>query len=168
MNNILTLNIDSDAFESLREDFDEVLKRTLGNMQVKGGEEAALNIKIAIKLEEVTVPDFEAGTKDATKVIHKPRFDHKVSSVMQIKTEESGSFKGEYELVWDEDAQDFIMKPIDNGQGSLFDNDNPNVVQAEYVEVEESVVALPEGKPKLKSPDSSESLDNYEYEEAAE
>lgn len=45
---------------------------------------------------------------------------YKVSSVMNIKDEESGSFKGDYELVWDEDLQDFVVRPIDNGQMYLF------------------------------------------------
>lgn len=162
--NILTLNIDSDAFKNMRGDFDKVLKRTLGNMQVKESDEATLTLKISIKLEEVTVPDFDSDAADAVKKVHKPRFDHKCSSVMQIKTEESGSFKGEYELVWDEDAQDFVMKPIDNGQGSLFDDDNPNIVQADYVEVDDASAALPEPKQRLMPP-SDEDFDEYEYEE---
>lgn len=162
--NILTLNIESDAFKNMRGDFDKVLKRTLGNMQVKESDEATLTLKISIKLEEVTVPDFDSDVQDAVKKVHKPRFDHKCSSVMQIKTEESGSFKGEYELVWDEDAQDFVMKPIDNGQGSLFDGEDGNVIQADYVEVDESPDALPDVKPKLMPP-AEEDFDDYEYEE---
>lgn len=166
--NVLTLNIGSDAFESMRSDFDKVLKRTLGNMQVKESEEATLKLNLVIKLTEVTVPDFDSDSKEATKTVHKPRFDHKVSSVMQIKTEESGSFKGEYELVWDEEAQDFVMKPIDNGQGSLFDENGANVIDAEFVEVEEvEAAALPEPKPQLASP-VEDDFDEYEYEEDAE
>lgn len=163
--NILTLNIDSEAFTSMRNDFDKVLKRTLGNMQVKESDEATLNLKISIKLEEITVPDFDADTQDAVKKVHKPRFDHKVSSVMQIKTVESGSFKGEYELVWDEDAQDFVMKPINNGQGSLFDDDE-SIIDADYSEVNEAeAAALPEPKPQLAPPAEEENFDEYEYEE---
>lgn len=154
-NEILTLNIDSNAFSAMKEDFNKVLRRTLGNMQVKESDEATLTLKLSIKLSETEVPDWDAASPNAMKTIHKPRFDHKVSSVMQIKTEESGSLKGEYELVWDEDAQDFIMKPIEDGQRTLFDDDI--YVETEYTEVDE-VKALPAVVPALE-----EGHDDYEY-----
>ena len=141
-NNILKLNINSNAFENMKEDFDKVLKRTLGNMQIKESDEATLTLKLNISLTEMEVPDFESEFPNAMRKIHKPRFDHKVSSVMQIKTEESGHLKGEYELVWDEEAQDFVMKPIDNGQTS-FDDFVQTTAESqdidEYLLLEESV-----------------------------
>ena len=121
-NNILNLSIESSAFDALKRDFDKVLKRTIGNMQVKESEEATLTLKLSILLKEIEVPNYESDDPAAMRTVHKPQFDHKVSSVMQIKTEESGKFKGEYELVWDEEQQDFVMKPIENGQMS-FDDD---------------------------------------------
>ena len=141
-NNILKLNINSNAFENMKEDFDKVLKRTLGNMQIKESDEATLTLKLNISLTEMEVPDFESEFPNAMRKIHKTRFDHKVSSVMQIKTEESGHLKGEYELVWDEEAQDFVMKPIDNGQTS-FDDFVQTTAESqdidEYLLLEESV-----------------------------
>lgn len=122
-NNVLILNLDSNAFSAMKEDFNKVLRRTLGNMKIKESDEATLTLKLSIKLTETDVPDFDAADETAMKKIHKPRFDHKISSVMQIKTDESGSLKGEYELVWDEESEDWIMKPIDNGQRSFFDAD---------------------------------------------
>lgn len=163
-NDILKLNININAFENLKADFDKVLRRTLGNMQIKESDEATLTLKLSIKLTEMEVPDFEAAYPNAMRKIHKPRFDHKVSSVMQIKTEESGHLKGEYELVWDEDAQDFVMKPIDNGQKTLFDDiingDYAVAVDAEDFE-EDSTKALPASQPLLDAPDDG----SYEYEE---
>lgn len=164
-NDILKLNINSNAFENLKADFDKVLRRTLGNMQIKESDEATLTLKLSIKLTEMEVPDFDAAYPNAMRKIHKPRFDHKVSSVMQIKTEESGHLKGEYELVWDEEAQDFVMKPIDDGQRTLFDEDIVNgdyavVVDADDIE-EDEVKALPEHQRLLDAPEE----DGYDYEE---
>lgn len=157
-NDILKLNINSNAFENLKADFDKVLRRTLGNMQIKESDEATLTLKLSIKLTEMEVPDFDAAYPNAMRKIHKPRFDHKVSSVMQIKTEESGHLKGEYELVWDEEAQDFVMKP-------MFDEDIVNgdyavVVDADDIE-EDEVKALPEHQRLLDAPEE----DGYDYEE---
>lgn len=164
-NDILKLNINSNAFENLKADFDKVLRRTLGNMQIKESNEATLTLKLSVKLTEMEVPDFDAAYPNAMRKIHKPRFDHKVSSVMQIKTEESGHLKGEYELVWDEEAQDFVMKPIDNGQKTLFDDD---IIYGDYSVVvdaddfeEDDTKALPASQPLLDAPDDS----SYEYEE---
>lgn len=164
-NDILKLNINSNAFENLKADFDKVLRRTLGNMQIKESDEATLTLKLSIKLTEMEVPDFDAAYPNAMRKIHKPRFDHKVSSVMQIKTEESGHLKGEYELVWDEEAQDFVMKPIDDGQRTLFDDDIVNgdyaiAVDADDIE-EDETKALPEPQRLLDVPEE----DGYDYEE---
>lgn len=164
-NDILKLNINSNAFENLKADFDKVLRRTLGNMQIKESDEATLTLKLSIKLTDMEVPDFDAAYPNAMRKIHKLRFDHKVSSVMQIKTEESGHLKGEYELVWDEEAQDFVMKPIDDGQRTLFDEDIVNddyavVVDADDIE-EDEVKALPEHQRLLDAPEE----DGYDYEE---
>lgn len=152
MDNILTLNINSTAFDKMKEDFNKVLKKTLSNMLEKQSEEATLNLKLKILIEEVRVRDYDAISESATKTINKPSFEHKLSSVMQIKTQESGSLKGEYELVWDENLQEFVMKPITNGQTSFFDADytviTPNDEEDEecsYIQIEgSSMRALPQ------------------------
>ena len=86
---------------------------------------------------------------------------------MQIKTEESGSLKGEYELVWDEDENDFVMRPIENGQQSMFDDENGMYV--DYVTVDDddesgqNAPALPGGSKMLEAP--KEPDDGYDYDE---
>lgn len=115
------LNIDGEAFSSMREDFNKILKRTVNNMESKGSNNAEITIKLKIEL----VPDFLPPTSsdDEGRAILKPKFEHKVSSVMNTKFEESGSLKGDYELVWDEDAQDYIARPVGSYQVSIFDCD---------------------------------------------
>ena len=153
--NILELNINSSAFENMKADFDAVLKRTLSNMQQKGSNDAALTLKLNISLEENEVRDFDATEPNAYRKVYKPGFDHKISSVMQIKTEKSGSFNGEYELVWDHDLEDYVMKPIDNGQPSIFDEEyiKDAQVTVDGVDVsQDEAPALPSGD-----------VDGYEY-----
>lgn len=166
--NVLVLTLDSNAFAKMKEDFNNVLKKTLGNMRIKESNDATLTLKLNISLTETEAPDFDSANVNAMRKIHKPRFDHKISSVMQIKNEESGSLKGEYELVWDEDLEDWIMKPIDNGQRSLFDDD---VIYADVVEVDveeegTDVAALPPAKKLLGDGNTEgEAVGGYDYEE---
>lgn len=119
---VLTLNINSSVFESMKNDFNSVLKKTLGNMRSKQGEAAEISLKLKITLEEDNVPDLYSEDGNGRRDIVKPIFNHKVSSVMQIKEEESGSMKGNYELVYDKDKDDFIMRPIDDGQVTFSDS----------------------------------------------
>ena len=143
--NILTLNINSTAFDQMKEDFDKVLNRTLANMLEKESQEAVLSLKLNIGIEKVDVRDYDAADENAKKTINKPSFSHKLGSVMQIKTQESGEMKGEYELVWDESHNEFIMKPIDNGQASFFDAEFV-YADDEDAEKDGEPLALPEGE----------------------
>ena len=105
----------------MREDFDKILKRTVNNMELKGSNTAEVTVKLKIEL----VPDYlpPASSDEEGRAILKPKFEHKVSSVMNTKFEESGSLKGDYELVWDEQAQDYIAKPIGFQQMSIYDTE---------------------------------------------
>ena len=74
----------------------------------------------------------------------KPTFKHDISSVMQVKDKKSGALTGDYQLVWNPEEGNYIMRRIDNGQTSMFDGDEP--VTADCVEVEEARL-LPAGEP---------------------
>ena len=137
--NVLVLTLDSNAFEKMKGDFNKILKRTLGNMQTKGSDEATLTLKLNISLTEQDVPDYDSPNPAAMKTIQNPRFDHKISSVMQIKNQESGTLNGDYELVWDDSIQDYVMKPINDGQMSFTDNDCPVYTDGYVVEETKSL-----------------------------
>lgn len=122
-NNVLALTMESEAFTALKSDFNQVLRRTLTNMERKESEQAELTLKLKISLEKDTAPDFREVRYRAERDIVRPTFTHKISSVMQIKCEKSGILSGDYELVWDADSGDYIMRPIDNGQLSLLDEE---------------------------------------------
>lgn len=120
------LSINQEIFDNLRSDFDLVLQRAVGNMKMKGAEEATLTLKLSIVLEEEEVYDTdENGNESDVRMITKPSFSHEVSSVMQVKDKKKGALSGEYNLVWDSNAKKYVVCPIDNGQTSLFDeNEN--------------------------------------------
>ena len=71
------LSIDGEAFSSMREDFDKILKRTVNNMEAKGSDNAEITIKLKIGL----VPDFlpPATSDEEGLPILKPKFEHNVS-----------------------------------------------------------------------------------------
>ncbi len=112
------MTITSGAFEKMRGDFDKVLQNTLRNMEQKDSDYAEISMKLKITLIRSEVSDGSGAYM--TREILKPRFDHKVTSVMNIKDEESGFFKEECELVWDRESGTYIAVPLDGGQMSMF------------------------------------------------
>ena len=123
--NVLILNLEGDAFGALRGDFNRILKTTLNNMEQKESETAEITVKLKINLREEQTPDLDISSHSAMRDISVPSFTHKVSSVMQIKDEASGFLRGEYELVWDRELGDYVMRPIDNGQQTIDDYQKP-------------------------------------------
>lgn len=114
------MTITSGAFENMRGDFDKVLQNTLRNMEQKESGYAEISMKLGITLIRSEVSDSHYAARE----ILKPRFEHKVTSVMKIKDEESGFFKEECELVWDENAGTYIAVPLDGGQIPMFVDEN--------------------------------------------
>lgn len=163
-NDVLVLTLDSTAFSKMKEDFNSILKKTLGNMQVKDSREATLTLKLNISLTDAEAPDFSVPYENAMRNIKKPRFDHKISSVMQIKNEESGSLKGEYELIWDEELGDWIMKPIDNGQCTIFDYEDADCKDVSEDDDTASAAALPAPKQQIGDAEDEHRSD-YEYDD---
>lgn len=123
--NSFTLNLESDAFNALKTDFNQILRRTLAGMEQKEAEDATITLKLGIALTRDMVPDPTIVAYEAQREIVRPAFTHKISSVMQYKDEKSGILSGNYELVWDKELCDYVMREITNGQTSLFDKEPP-------------------------------------------
>lgn len=147
-NNDMNLSLNSDTFSMLKEQFDGVLARTVGNMQMKGADDATITLKLQVSLSKEN-RHTEDGMIEATI----PKFKHDISSVMQVKDKASGELVGDYQLVWDEDTQKYVMRKINDGQFDMFDDDEPcgKFVDVDYVVVDEQQrlegrIGLPEGK----------------------
>lgn len=119
----IALTLESEIFNELKENFNAVLQKTLINMESKESEQAELTLKMKISLTNDTAPDFSEVKHRAEREIIRPTFTHKISSVMQTKCEKSGEVIGDYELVWDKDSGKYIMRPIDNGQMTMFEGE---------------------------------------------
>lgn len=120
------MTIASGAFEKMRGDFDKVLQGTLRNMEQKDSVYAEIGVKLKITLIRSEV----SADRYTTREILKPRFEHKVTSVMNIKDEESGFFKEECELVWDRESGTYIAVPLNGGQMSMVpEEDEENFIE---------------------------------------
>lgn len=147
--NDLPLSLKSNTFNALCSDFDQVLRATLQGMSDTSQDVAEVNVKVKVTLTPDSAPDFTVAGGQQTRSITKPKFDHTVTAVIQRKEKKTGTLSGNYELVWDRETCTFVMRPIDDGQSSLFDvgknsagtYDPPalpgNVMDAELTEVKD-------------------------------
>ena len=117
----LELTLNSSTFAALKADFDQVLKNTLRNMQEKDSEAAEVKVSLKISFVKDEKSYIQIADLDDRREIIIPKFDHKVSSVLQIKDEASGTLGGEFALVYDDVREDYVMREIINPQTSLGD-----------------------------------------------
>lgn len=121
--NDLPLSLKSNTFNALCSDFDQVLRATLQGMSDTSQDAAEANVKVKITLTPDSAPDFTVAGGQQTRAITKPKFDHTVTAVIQRKEKKTGTLSGNYELVWDQGTCTYVMRPIDDGQSSLFDEE---------------------------------------------
>jgi len=138
MSKSMQLSLKGDTFSALQEDFDAILARTVGNMEMKGADEATITLKLKVTLEKATARDFESNGYDATRDITKPSFSHDISSMMQVKDKRSGALRGDYELVWDNEAGQYYMRKIEDGQVNMDDVMDDYEVVSELPKLPES------------------------------
>lgn len=118
------LNFESDTFADMKRDMDHVLQRLLATMWEKGSTEGSMALKIDVRLTTGFIPNYDPSVEGESRMIHTPRFSHKVTSAVQIKDEKKGNMDTEMELVFDEDSGEYVMKPVVNTeQRSIFDSD---------------------------------------------
>lgn len=127
------LSLNEDTFYALKKDFDDVLNRTLNNMQLKGASDAKVTLTLNISIAKGFV-NINGMNRD----YNKPSFKHEVSSVLQIKDKATGQLSGEYVMVWDDDEEKFVLQQVDDGQTSIFDEDY------ETVDDDNAIMGLPE------------------------
>lgn len=124
-NNAMPLSLASDTFNALKTDFDLVLRRLLKTMELKGADHGEINLKMKV--------DYKHDGENI-----RPAFEHKVGSTLQIKDEATGCLIGEYDLVWDEEMNNYVMCPREDLQLTMFD-DEDDLKQQE----ENKIIALP-------------------------
>ena len=122
MKDVWVLDINEDTFNALKGDFNRILQRTLDNMERQENEVAEIKLSLKIRLTKQEAQDFNAAY-DAYRDVIVPKFTHKITSEFKTKEEASGLLgTGEQELVWDPNLMKYVMRPIFDGQGDLFED----------------------------------------------
>lgn len=160
------LDFDSDTFEEMKKDMNFVLQRLIGNMQEKGSDEGSMTLKIDVTMVKEFIPNYDPDIKGESREVSKPQFKHKVTSVVKINDEKSGSFNNEMELVMDEDTGVFKLVPIANtAQRSIFDSDFQQQDNEQKADEDSAGSNAIEGRTILGLPGPDDSEDGYGYEE---
>lgn len=130
MKNEITLHFDDAVFDKLRGDADQVLQKLLSNMTQKGSTEGKVTIAIDVSFIEETVQNMEPDIDGDQRLVHTPKFTHKIGSVLQIKNEQKGGMICDgMEMVWDEARKEYILRPILGGeQMSFYDMKNTDEI----------------------------------------
>jgi len=133
------ITLESDAFNAMKSDFNQLLRKTLSTMLQKEGEKAELKLSLKITLTQGETRDFEEVRYEAQREVILPKFEHKISTVMQYKDELSGFVGGaEYELVWDKQKREYVMRPIKDGQMDIFEYNHQPDEGYDYSDYEEN------------------------------
>ena len=159
-----TLHFEDDTFKKLRADADQVLQKLLANMAEKGSLEGKLTISVDVSFTEETVQNRDPNIPGETRVVHTPKFQHKVGSVLQIKNEQKGDMNCDgMEMVWDDEKGEYILRPITGReQMSVFDYEMEQR-QAE----EEAEAEYLEGQKVAALPGPTDDIEDAEYEEVS-
>lgn len=78
------LLITDDIFSELRQDFNMMMRKTLYTMQSKGNDAGEVNLKLKISLNHELQETGSVVFGKETKEYINPKFEHKVTSVIQI------------------------------------------------------------------------------------
>ena len=117
---VYVLSLDGDAFSGLKRDFNLLLSEVLSTMTQKDGEKADLRLALKITLVE--------AFGDDGKLLVLPKFEHKVSTSVQYKRELDGFVGGpDYELAYDSVNEIWIMRPVEDKQMNLFEEEYEDV-----------------------------------------
>lgn len=161
-----TLHFEDDTFKKLRVDADQVLQKLLANMAEKGSLEGRLTITVDVSFAEETVQNRDPNIPGDTRVVHTPKFQHKVGSVMQIKNEQKGDMNCDgMEMVWDNEKGEYILRPITGrDQMSVFDYEMEQRAEEEK-EAEEDFL---EGKKVAALPAPADDVEDAEFREVSD
>ena len=96
--NCTEINLSSSVFNEMRDNFDAILKKALGNIVKGKSGQADINLKLTISA---------TGENEGQL---KPKFKHQVSSVMAIKERESGMVNPNAEMVYDEEEGEYVLR----------------------------------------------------------
>lgn len=158
-----SITLEDELFEKARNSFNTVMQRMLKNMIQSQSEDGSITMKVEVHMTAESMQDFSQGAKNAYRDVRTPQFKHKISSQVTVKDEASGDSAPGLELVWDEDLQMFVLKPITGGaQRSMFDPD----FQAQCESAEPKAIGM--NPPQIECRDSEDVGENDPDENAVD
>lgn len=158
--NDLILSLSEDTFFTLKKDFDSILNRTIGNMEMKGASDATITLKLTVSLDKRSVT-----VGDSIHEFKRPTFKHDISSVMQIKDKATGQLGGEYAMVWDPDEERFVLRQFTGGQASIFDEDYETAEEewGTFRDLSDDFHSLPAPAETEEDEQSCEAMSNFDW-----
>lgn len=93
--NAMDLDIESEAFETLREDFNYVLSEMIERMMSEQEQEGTVSVRVKVKLK----PTLDQNTGEA---FVRPVFAFKTSSNISKKNQAESEMNGDLQVVYDE------------------------------------------------------------------
>ena len=111
------LNINSELFTSMREDFDDILNDLLLAMSNTGQYDGSISLNLRVHLNQKQVTNLMPG-EPAFKTILVPDFIHRIHGKIKRETGLTGAAAGEYELSFDRGTVKYGL--VDSGQIDMF------------------------------------------------
>lgn len=107
------ISIESPCFTEMRTALNAMLQKTIGDMVRRNSDEGTVTLKISLLLTHVSDPYQRA--------VIMPRIGHKITSAITVKDNLSGALGDAYELCYDEEDEQYVMRelPSEDGQMAL-------------------------------------------------
>lgn len=150
------LYIEGPIFDMARTNFNTVLQKLMRSIIDADAGEGTITLQVKVSMTKDTVANLDPKIKGESRIVRIPKFDHKVSSSVQVKNEIKGNVCTSNELVWDEEAGCFVLRPVANtDQRSMFDDDFQEAMNSDDV-IDAEGTLLP--GPTNLLPDSTENV----------
>ena len=133
MSNLNTdLYIEGQIFDMARTNFNNVLQKLMRSIIDADQGEGTITLKVKVNMTQEAIPNYDPEIAGESRIARIPTFDHKVTSSVQVKNELKGSTTTAMEMVWDEEENRFVLRPVVNTeQRSMFDADFQEVMNSE-------------------------------------
>lgn len=117
MNKGIEISFNSDAFYEIRASLDKTLNTVFKKMKTRDSDQATIDLRIGIKLENVKTVDSRSGE---TMTVKNPEIKYKVTHKLEYKNSESeeGTIQRTDSYLACEGGQ-WVIRPVEDGQMTI-------------------------------------------------
>lgn len=120
----MALSLRSEFFGNAVEQFDKGLRDAILDAEDKKLDTVKFTLSGELNLVKADVRDRDVLAYEAVREIVKPVVKYKTDFTLQLKTSDSGRLRDDCELVWDSEHHRYIVRTEEDGQTSLFDDED--------------------------------------------